>query len=70
MIFICMAIIITFCVGWLAERIALFCDFTLPAIQEARYKKQVFKKYGNVSYKSLIGLKGTRFEDKEKAIIK
>ena len=60
-----MEFIFTFALGfaviylicWLLEKFALFCDFSLPQIQEKRYKKKVIEKYNTNCSTDLIGLK-------------
>ena len=37
---------ITYGICYALDRTAHYCDFTLPQIQEKRYKKQVIEKFG------------------------
>ena len=49
--------LVIYLICFILERIALFCDFSLPQIQEKSYKKQVFNKYKITTTREILDLK-------------
>ena len=59
---IIISLVITYGICYALDKIADYCDFKLPQIQEKRHKKQVIKKFGSSQPEDLLGLKRKNLE--------
>lgn len=57
---------ITYGICYALDKIGEYCDFTLPQIQEKRYKKQVIEKFGPGQPEDLLGLERKNLETLER----
>lgn len=63
---IIIGLVITYGICYALEKIGEYCDFTLPQIQEKRYKKKVIEKFGPCQPEDLLGLERKNLETLER----
>ena len=57
---------ITYGICYALDKIGEYCDFTLPQIQEKRYKKKIIEKFGPGQPEDLLGLERKNLETLER----